>query len=244
MLARLKHFFNWAIAEGLTDHHPFKRHGVTVIKMDTRVEQARTRRLHEGEEARLLEHAGPFLHALVIAAVDTGCRLNEMLGLQWKDVFFEQNIVLLHGDKTKTYESRDVPITARLKAVLQMRRTGPDGKELPPTAYVFGNEVGERRRSIRTAWAKTLKRAKITGLRFHDLRREFGSRLLESGASAHVVRDWLGHADITTTSRYLATTRVALQKALKQFEEHRAAKPAKEKTPPATTAPSEPATVN
>jgi integrase len=53
---------------------------------------------------------------------------------------------------------------------------------------------------------------------FHDLRREFASRLLESGASDHEVRDWLGHANITTTSRYLSTTRVRLQRARAVFE--------------------------
>jgi site-specific recombinase XerD len=58
-------------------------------------------------------------------------------------------------------------------------------------------------------------------LHFHDLRREFASRLLESGASQHVVRDFLGHASITTTSRYLATTPVVLEKAMHSFERHR-----------------------
>jgi integrase len=59
-------------------------------------------------------------------------------------------------------------------------------------------------------------------LRFHDLRREFASRLREApGISDHEVRDWLGHANITTTSRYLATTRTTLQQARKKFEQSR-----------------------
>jgi site-specific recombinase XerD len=57
-------------------------------------------------------------------------------------------------------------------------------------------------------------------LHFYDLRREFGSRLLESGASQHIVRDFLGHANISTTSRYLATTPIALEHAIRQFEAH------------------------
>jgi hypothetical protein len=53
--------------------------------------------------------------------------------------------------------------------------------------------------------------------------REFASRLREApGISDHEVRDWLGHANITTTSRYLATTRTTLQQAPKKFEQHRA----------------------
>src|SRR6185503_12409126 len=31
LLSRLRHMFNWAIAEELADHTPFKRHGVTVV---------------------------------------------------------------------------------------------------------------------------------------------------------------------------------------------------------------------
>jgi integrase len=58
-------------------------------------------------------------------------------------------------------------------------------------------------------------------LHFHDLRREFGSRLLESGASQHIVRDFLGHANISTTSRYLATTPTTLEAAMRHFDEHR-----------------------
>jgi hypothetical protein len=45
--------------------------------------------------------------------------------------------------------------------------------------------------------------------------------LRESGAPDHIVADWLGHANITTTSTYLKTNRVSLQQYLKRFEAHR-----------------------
>ena len=99
-----------------------------------------------------------------------------------------------------------------------MRRHGPDGKELASDAHIFGNEIGEPIASVKTAWRATCRRAEIRGLHFHDLRREFGSRLLESGASEHDVRDFLGHANITTTSRYLKSTPLRLEKALAQME--------------------------
>jgi hypothetical protein len=43
MLSRLRHMFNWAIERGYLDAHPFKRHGRTVIRLDSDVEQIRTR---------------------------------------------------------------------------------------------------------------------------------------------------------------------------------------------------------
>jgi integrase len=58
------------------------------------------------------------------------------------------------------------------------------------------------------------------GLHFHDLRREFASRLLESSADLHDVQMFLGHADITTTSKYLQSTPVRLAKALAKLEEN------------------------
>jgi len=56
-----------------------------------------------------------------------------------------------------------------------MRRTGPDSKEHKATAYVFGNAVGEHVGSIKTAWKAACRRAGISGLHFHDLRREAAS---------------------------------------------------------------------
>ena len=56
------------------------------------------------------------------------------------------------------------------------------------------------------------------GLHFHDLRRECGSRLIEAGVNLAAVRDWLGHRDVSTTDRYLATDGVRLQEAARRLE--------------------------
>ncbi len=223
LLARLRHFFNWAIAQGFIEHTPFQRGGVSVVKLETRAEIPRQRRLLPGEEAALLTHAGPHLRALIVAALSTGCRRGELLSLQWSQVRRDENDqprwIALPAAKTKTNQSRMIPVGPRLRAELAMRQHAPDGKDLPGTAYVFGNEVGERIDSAKTAWNATCRRAGIDGLRFHDLRREFACRLLESGAEQHDVRDFLGHANITTTSRYLASTPVRLERALARMED-------------------------
>jgi integrase len=151
----------------------------------------------------------------------------------------------LPARKTKTGEARDVPITARLGAILDMRRLDPAGHPFGSDGYVFGNELGERVNSFKKAWQTLVLKAhgftphwkkggwteldteskaryRSINLHFHDLRREFASRLREApGISDHEVRDWLGHANITTTSRYLATTRTTLQQARKKFGQHR-----------------------
>jgi hypothetical protein len=68
-------------------------------------------------------------------------------------------------------------------------------------------ETGCRRGEILALQWRQCRRAGITGLHLHDLRRESGSRLLEvPGVNVADVRDWLGHVNVTTTSKYLATT--------------------------------------
>jgi integrase len=105
---------------------------------------------------------------------------------------------------------------------------------------VFGNEAGEQvsRAGIRRLWEDavlkahghkaTRYRGKLTAeaqaafqaidLHVHDLRREFASRLLESSADIHDVQMFLGHAAITTTSRYLQSTPTRLARALDKLE--------------------------
>ena len=115
-----------------------------------------------------------------------------------------------------------MPVSSRLSAVLEMRRTDPKGENLPATAHVFGTETGDEVKSVKTAWSLTCRRAGITGLHLHDLRREFGSRLLEAGASLHQVRDFLGHGNVSMTSTYLSTSAEHLFDAMRKFEHSRA----------------------
>lgn len=76
-----------------------------------------------------------------------------------------------------------------------------------PGHHVFGNEVGERIGPVRHAWDNTCRRAGTDDLNIRDLRREFGSRLLKSGAAGiHDVSYWLGHTSVATTSQCLWTT--------------------------------------
>ena len=102
--------------------------------------------------------------------------------------------------------------------MLEMRRTDADGEPFGPDAYVFGNEVGERIAWISWEWRRACAKAGLVDLHFHDLRREFACRLLESRAELHDVRDFLGHANITTTSRYLRSTPLRLAHALSLLE--------------------------
>jgi integrase len=186
------------------------------------VETERTRRLEFGEEERLLREASPHLRAVIVAALTTGCRLGELLSLQWsqvrRDDQGEARQLVFPASRTKTNTARVLPLSTRLRAELDLRRTAPDGNPYAADDHVFGDVAGRRVKSINTAWRATCRRAGTADLHFHDLRREFRCRLLESGARLHDVREFLGHAAIGTTSRYLRASPLGLERAIARLD--------------------------
>ena len=131
-------------------------------------------------------------------------------------------------------------VAGRLTTRGRARRHAPDGV---PTPTSFGNEVGERVGSGKKAWQTAVLKAhgqtphsvkgknnqlapeslgayRAINLHFHDLRREFGSRVLESGSSLIEARDLLGHANISQISTYLQSTAKARGLAIERKEEH------------------------
>lgn len=239
-LGVLRAVFNWAIREGLAEQTPFRRHGVALIQRGR--ERARDRRLEPGESDRLLATCGPDLRALVEAAIETGCRRGELLSAQWKQVRLDgpRPVLMLPASKTKTGRPREIPISARLAAILKMRRTDPKGNDHKPDQFVFGNAIGEPLGSFKRAWATAVLRAhgvkpryikgtaKLTpesraalrriNLHVHDLRREAGSRWLDAGIPLHTIQRWLGHTNIKQTSTYLAVTDTGSHDAMVKFD--------------------------
>ena len=199
--AHLRSLWRWAIVKGYCDTTPFARAGLPTLR--TRPEQPRARRLTCDEAGRLLAACSPHLRDVVIAALETGCRKQELLSLQWQQVHWARNELYLPGAKTKTKRPRRIPISAAPYEVLVRRQPGPAGQTYGPEAYVWGTAAGTRIRDIKTAWTNTCRRAGIGGLRFHDLRHEAASRKVEAGYPMHAVSLWLGHTNLTTTARYL-----------------------------------------
>jgi integrase len=134
-----------------------------------------------------------------------------------------EDVLVLTAEKTKTKRKRLIPISPALRKVLDRRRKGPDGVELPATAHVFGNAVGEPipRRLSNTWWNVARRKAGIDDLHFRDLRHEFGSQLLGAGGELHEVQATLGHTNIKMTSTYLKATTQGVKQAFKKLEAKR-----------------------
>jgi integrase len=198
----------------------------------------RDRRLHAGEEAALLRVAGAWLQRLLVAALETGCRRGELLSLQWQDVSLSRGELTIRAEKAKSRKHRILPISPRLRAVLDMVRQDPAGKDHTPLAYVLGDAIGRKVIDPKKQWYTAVLKAhahepewgehnklspasrealRLIDLHFHDLRHEAGSRMLEAGWPLHHIQEMLGHADLKQTSTYLNVTRTGLQDSMRRF---------------------------
>ena len=86
-----------------------------------------------------------------MAALETGCRRGELLGLRWGDVSLTAKELTIRAENARDRDLRTIPISARLAAVLDMVKTDPAGRVYEATACVFGL-LGEPVASIKKAW--------------------------------------------------------------------------------------------
>ena len=96
--------------------------------------------------------------------------------------------------------------------------TRPLRSGVGPDVIAFGDAPGECVQSVDTT-GTAVWRAGIAGMNFHDLRREAGSRLLESDMLEHYVHRFPDHPNLSTTSPSLKTTRRGMHEALGRVDE-------------------------
>lgn len=194
-LSCLKKIFNVAIDWSYaTDPNPVKK-----VKFFSEKENVREKILAEGEEEeKLFLTAAPHLKELMKAALNTGMRKGEICKLKWVNVDLEGKEIKIIAFLSKSGKERRIPINLILSNLLYAVRTQNRKDD-----YVFSNpETGKPYVDIKNAFKGACKRAGIEGLRFHDLRHTFASRLIKKGVDLIIVRDLLGHASVVTTQRY------------------------------------------
>lgn len=201
----LSKVFNLAIDHGLTDANPCRK--VQKLHMDNR----RTRYLLDEEEHRLLAVLdGPRAHLrpLVIVAIGTGMRRGDQLSLRWDQVDFQRGVIQVPNSKTgKGY---DVPMNEDVRAVMLALR-----REARAAEHVFINpKTGGAYTDLKNGFTKACLLAGIVGLRWHDLRHTFGTRLAEGGNSEAVIMELMGHTSGSTTRRYTHATERAKRTAV------------------------------
>jgi integrase len=134
----------------------------------------------------------PDIGDLVVCLVDTGMRLGEMLKLKYEDINFDTNLISIWINKGG--RPRSIPMTKRVRQIMLTRQ-----ESTPDMPYHLNNDMAIN------AWQWVRKEMGLEHDKefvLHALRHTCASRLLNKGVDIVTIRDWLGHADISTTMIY------------------------------------------
>lgn len=217
--------YNQAIKSGIMYRNPTV--GVSVPKAGVK----ETRALTVEEQERILRAArecGHYTMFAVVLSLYTGCRKGEILGLQWKDVDFENNVIHIYKqlgrqqkvDRTSTVKSEiaiSEPKTKQSVRDIYMFQSLADefrayeqqiiywkemmGYEHSKEDYVIASEHNKsiEPRVFYRHYQDVLLDAGITDINFHTLRHTFATRCIENGMDVLMVSKTLGHANISLT---------------------------------------------
>ena len=191
-----------------------------------KLEQKEIHPLDDQQVAELLNAAkGGDIEYLIIAALFTGCRLSELLGLTWEAVDFKQGTITInkqlarpeHRGATpfispKNGKPRTISPATSVMATLkrQQRRQIEQQLKAGPLwdnmyHVVFSTEIGEPldQWKAEKEFSAVLEAAGLTGIRFHDLRHSYAVNAIRAGDDIKTIQGNLGHASAAfTLDRY------------------------------------------
>lgn len=160
-------------------------------------------------------------YALLLFLYNSGARVSEAAGMRWDDLHLTApRQVRLRG---KGKKERILPVWSETASALHRLRGMSRGTD---QQCVFLNRQGQpmTRDGIAYLLTKhaaaaarvnpTLKRKHITP---HVLRHSCAVALLQAGTDVTVIRDYLGHASVATTGRYITTNLQMKRDAMQAF---------------------------
>jgi integrase len=149
--------------------------------------------------------------ALVVLAA-TGCRLREVLALEWSELELRQGVVTLPADRCKGKRMHCLPLGPRIRAVLAKRH-----KSRRSERYVFPGP--DPQRPLNRISSHVLNKISI---RFtpHDLRRTALTTLEGWDVSAYALQRIANHASGDVTSGYVVANVERLRPPIERLEKH------------------------
>ena len=156
----------------------------------------RERRLEHSEHVELLKHlrASEAHHASFLPLADlfelsltTCCRIGELCKLRWADLDTENRVIVVRDRKSPHGSVGNNCVLPLLGTAIDIIQRQPKDEEL---IFPFNS------RSVTAAFRRVRKRLGISDLRYHDLRREGASRLIEQGFSVEETARVTGHKDL------------------------------------------------
>ncbi len=201
----LRSILNRAVKWGVISFNPMG-------KLERFKEEPKERILTEKEIKGLIASATLPLKHIILVALNSGMRKAEILNLKWENVNLDTGMLSLF--KTKSRRMRQIPLNGAMTELFSKLQLSRNGRE-----YVFENPVtGQPLNEIKTSWHSLLRRTGIKNLRFHDLRHIFATYSLVRGGDLISLKETLGHASITTTSRYAQSLSEGMRRLVSGFE--------------------------
>jgi len=173
-------------------------------------------------------------YTLLLFLYNCGARVSEVTGVLWTDLqLVPPRQVRLRG---KGRKERLVPLWRETADALHRLRSMATSAD---QQHVFVNRHGQPltrdgvayilqkyASAVAAAGRPTLAHKRITP---HVLRHSCAVALLQSGTDVIVIRDYLGHASVATTGRYITTNLQMKRDALETFWKHAGIEPARAK---------------
>ncbi len=207
-LSTLRAMLNFAVRNSWIIQNPCMK-VANLVSASHEVE--RDRILSFEEEARLFsvltkdqEHLRPIL----ICALDTAMRPEEIFKLSWSAVDFLAATITVIAQNTKTEKERVIGMTERLLNEL-LKMWDVSGKKRRMS--VFGTK------SIKTAYKTTCRLAGLKDLRFRDFRHTATTRMVLAGIPHPEIMKVTGHTQMTTFLRYINPTKQSARDNAKAF---------------------------
>lgn len=187
LLGILKSMLNRAVDWGVIDFNPIVK--VKPLKVDKKFHY-----FERSEVKKIVEGAEQSLKTAIIILLHTGMRRSELWNLRWRDVNLKNRTITIKphtGFSTKSRKIRSIPISEELHRHLKILKRDSD--------YVCRSY--EHIHTLRRKFVELLEDLGLEGT-LHDLRHTFASHLAMNGAPIPVIKDLLGHANISTTMIY------------------------------------------
>ena len=218
-LSCLRQILGIAVKEELILKSPFLGRRVEFLH-----EKGRERTLSFDEERKYLKAATPVLRDVGIIMVEMGLRPGEIFQLRHEDVRIDQPAPYVHVREGKSDRAvRDVPVTSRALPVLNRRVSRAKGEYLFPRRVGNGYDWSRPMTELEPAHQRALRKSGIEPpFRLYDLRHTYGTRAIEAGIDVFSVAKLMGHADLSTTQRYVHLSKGHLEDAQKKIERFRA----------------------
>jgi integrase len=124
-------------------------------------------------------------------------KISHQDSLKWSYIDFDNGVIYLYRSKVSNDDF--IPMTNRLSTTLLNRQKAVDGEYVFPGRF-GGHKTIQNNRALEAAF----KRAGLTDVSSHNMRKTFATRLLSRGAAITDVQHLLGHASVKTTERAYA----------------------------------------